>query len=299
MGKEKRQSPSTLLWFIRHKSYVPISEIRRRFLVESEEGSFIQAGARRRAYVGLPQGTAQSLEKLWQQGKIGLELSVEFDADVLIGVYPMIPSKEPMNGHEFGRRPALPRVEPQHLAPEAPQHPPHPLPQAAVATPQSEESAPQPEGSAPQSEGSAPQSRESGSQQSGESAPQSGESASQSGEPGSQQSGESASQSREPAPQSGESASQSGESAPPQYSPQAVETSSHLGGPASQQSGESAPPPYSSQAVETSSLPGESVPQHLESGSGPAENGLEAAGEAPQVPGAELEEEVVSDDRSG
>jgi hypothetical protein len=27
----KRQSPSTLLWFIRHKSYVPISEIRRRF----------------------------------------------------------------------------------------------------------------------------------------------------------------------------------------------------------------------------------------------------------------------------
>jgi hypothetical protein len=104
MGKEKRQSPSTLLWFIRHKSYVPISEIRHRFLVESEEGSFIQAGGHRRAYVGLPAGTAQSLEKLWHQGKIGLELSVEFDADVLIGVYPMNPSKEPMNGHDHGRR---------------------------------------------------------------------------------------------------------------------------------------------------------------------------------------------------
>lgn len=113
MGKEKRQSPSTLLWFIRHKSYVPISEIRRRFLVESEDGSFIQAGNHRRAYVGLPSGTAQSLEKLWQQGKIGFEFSVEFDADVLIGVYPMNPSKEQLNGNYFGHAPVrAPHVEP-------------------------------------------------------------------------------------------------------------------------------------------------------------------------------------------
>ncbi|HLJ67201.1 MAG TPA: hypothetical protein VKX16_07555 [Chloroflexota bacterium] len=106
MGKDKRQSPSTLLWFIRHKSYVPISEIRRRFVVESDEGSFICAGNHRHAYVGLPSGTAQSLEKLWQQGKIGLEFSVEFDADVLIGVYPMNPSKEHLNGngHDHSRR---------------------------------------------------------------------------------------------------------------------------------------------------------------------------------------------------
>lgn len=99
MGKDKRQSPSTLLWFIRHKSYVPISEIRRRFFIDSEEGSFIDVGEQRRAYVGLPSGTAQSLEKLWKQGKIGLEFSVEFDASVLIGVYPMVPSKDPLNGH--------------------------------------------------------------------------------------------------------------------------------------------------------------------------------------------------------
>lgn len=99
MGKEKRQSPSTLLWFIRHKSYVPISEIRRRFFVESDEGCFIDVGNHRKVFVGLPVGTAQSLEKLWQQGKIGLEFSVEFDANVLIGVYPMNPSKEQLNGH--------------------------------------------------------------------------------------------------------------------------------------------------------------------------------------------------------
>jgi hypothetical protein len=106
MGKDKRQSPSTLLWFIRHKSYVPISEIRRRFFIDVEDGCFIEAGSHRRAYVGLPQGTAQSLEKLWQQGKIGLELSSEFDAEVVIGVYPMVPSKEHLNGSMNGHFPA-------------------------------------------------------------------------------------------------------------------------------------------------------------------------------------------------
>ena len=99
MGKDKRQSPSTLLWFIRHKSYVPISEIRRRFVVDEEEGCFIEAGSNRRVFVGLPGGTAQSIQKLWQQGKIGFEFSVEFDADVLIGVYPMVPSRDYLNGH--------------------------------------------------------------------------------------------------------------------------------------------------------------------------------------------------------
>ena len=101
MGKEKRQSPSTLLWFIRHKSYVPISEIRRRFYIDTDDGSFIDVDNYRRVYVGLPIGTAQSIEKLWKQGKIGLEFSVEFDAGVLIGVYPMQPSKEQFNGNNL------------------------------------------------------------------------------------------------------------------------------------------------------------------------------------------------------
>jgi len=111
MGKDKRQSPSTLLWFIRHKSYVPISEIRRRFFIDAEDGCFIEAGSHRRAYVGLPGGTAQSLEKLWQQGKIGLELSAEFDAEVVIGVYPMVPSKEHLNCTLNGHYPTPPPLE--------------------------------------------------------------------------------------------------------------------------------------------------------------------------------------------
>jgi len=98
MVKDKRQSPSTLLWFIRHKSYVPISEIRRRFCTDCEEGTFIETANKRRTFVGLPESTALSVEKLWKQGKVGLELSVEFDAQIIIGVYPLIPSKEHLNG---------------------------------------------------------------------------------------------------------------------------------------------------------------------------------------------------------
>jgi hypothetical protein len=139
MGKEKRQSPSTLLWFIRHKSYVPISEIRRRFLVDSEEGPFIDADNQRRVFVGLPSGTAQSLQKLYQQGKIGLELSAEFDANVLIGVYPMNPSKEDMNGNGYApnRREApferqavaLPQPSTDELGPAQPETEDEPLPE--------------------------------------------------------------------------------------------------------------------------------------------------------------------------
>jgi hypothetical protein len=109
MAKEKRQSPSTLLWFIRHKSYVPISEIRRRFAIDSDDGAFIEGANHHRVYVGLPAGTAQSIEKLWKQGKIGLELSCEFDASVIIGVYPMNPAKEYSNGN--GYHPEAPRRE--------------------------------------------------------------------------------------------------------------------------------------------------------------------------------------------
>lgn len=91
----KKQSPSTLLWFIRRKAYVPLCEIRRRFEIDGEEGAFLDGDEGTRVFVGLPPNTCAALEKLWRQGKIGLELSVEFDCRVLIGVYPMTPVREP------------------------------------------------------------------------------------------------------------------------------------------------------------------------------------------------------------
>jgi len=90
----KKQSPSTLLWFIRRKAYVPLCEIRRRFDIDGEDGSFLDADHGVRVFAGLPSNTSAALEKLWRQGKIGLELSVEFDCNVLIGVYPMTPVRD-------------------------------------------------------------------------------------------------------------------------------------------------------------------------------------------------------------
>ncbi len=90
----KKQSPSTLLWFIRRKAYVPLCEIRRRFDIDGEDGSFLDGDDGNRMFVGLPTNTAAAVEKLWRQGKIGLELSVEFDCSVVIGVYPMVPVRE-------------------------------------------------------------------------------------------------------------------------------------------------------------------------------------------------------------
>jgi hypothetical protein len=98
----KKQSPSTLLWFIRRKSYVPLCEIRRRFELDGEEGAFIDGDQGTRLFVGLPANTASAIEKLWRQNKIGLELSVEFDCRVLIGVYPMSPVRDVEALHAHG-----------------------------------------------------------------------------------------------------------------------------------------------------------------------------------------------------
>ena len=102
----KKQSPSTMLWFIRRKSYVPLCEIRRRFELDGEEGAFIDGDNGARLFVGLPSNTATAIEKLWRQKKIGLELSVEFDCRVIIGVYPISPVRDieiaSQNGHVAG-----------------------------------------------------------------------------------------------------------------------------------------------------------------------------------------------------
>jgi len=41
------------------------------------------------AYVGLPEREATKLQELWQRDEVGVELSVEVRAPVVVGVYPM------------------------------------------------------------------------------------------------------------------------------------------------------------------------------------------------------------------
>ena len=41
------------------------------------------------AYIGLPEREASKLQDLWQRDEVGLELSVEVHAPVVVGIYPM------------------------------------------------------------------------------------------------------------------------------------------------------------------------------------------------------------------
>ena len=41
------------------------------------------------AYVGLPEREASKLQDLWQRDEVGVELSVEVRAPVVVGIYPM------------------------------------------------------------------------------------------------------------------------------------------------------------------------------------------------------------------
>lgn len=60
------------------------------------------------AYVGLPEREAMKVEDLWQREEIGVELSVEVRAPVIVGVYPMriarfvVDQAVGMNGHGNG-----------------------------------------------------------------------------------------------------------------------------------------------------------------------------------------------------
>ncbi|MDQ2636249.1 MAG: hypothetical protein M3Y83_05145 [Actinomycetota bacterium] len=60
------------------------------------------------AYIGLPEREATKLQDLWQRDEVGVELSVEVRAPVVVGVYPMriarfvLDQVNGMNGHANG-----------------------------------------------------------------------------------------------------------------------------------------------------------------------------------------------------
>ena len=71
------------------------------------------------AYIGLPDREASKLQDLWQRDEVGMELSVEVRAPVVVGVYPMriarfvIDHASNGNGHFPGPSGSGPRlVEP-------------------------------------------------------------------------------------------------------------------------------------------------------------------------------------------
>ena len=78
--------------FIKSRAYIPLHEIRRRFLISTEDDDVagIQL-ATGRIYVGLPEREAQMLGELLRGGEVGYELQLDPVSPIVVGVYPMRP----------------------------------------------------------------------------------------------------------------------------------------------------------------------------------------------------------------
>ena len=84
------------------------------------------------AYVGLPEREATKLQDLWQRDEVGVELSVEVRAPVVIGVYPIRIARfvidQATNGNGYHPSPAPPEQAHSEPTRPAPIYQPPPVP---------------------------------------------------------------------------------------------------------------------------------------------------------------------------
>ncbi len=88
MSANKRPSTSSLRRYLTSRPYVAVSDIRRRFGLEPEAMSIVSRNGTT-VFIGLPEREASKLQDLWQRDEVGVELSVEVHAPVVVGIYPM------------------------------------------------------------------------------------------------------------------------------------------------------------------------------------------------------------------
>ena len=89
MSANKRPSTSSLRRFITSRPFVTVAEMRRRFMLDDPDAMSRLERNGQVAWVGLPQREATKLQELWERDEIGMELSVEVQAPVVVGIYPM------------------------------------------------------------------------------------------------------------------------------------------------------------------------------------------------------------------
>lgn len=102
MSTSKRPSTSSLRRFITSRPYVPIAEIRRRFGIDDPDCMCSLVRNAETVFVGLPEREALKLQDLWHRQEIGLEMSVEVHARVVVGIYPMRIARYVMDGNGNG-----------------------------------------------------------------------------------------------------------------------------------------------------------------------------------------------------
>ena len=89
MSASKRPSTSSLRRFITSRPFVTVAELRRRFGLDDPDAMALLRRNGTSAWIGLPDREAAKLQELWDRGELGMELSVEVRAPVIVGVYPM------------------------------------------------------------------------------------------------------------------------------------------------------------------------------------------------------------------
>ena len=98
MSANKRPSTSSLRRFITTRPYVAIAELRRRFGLDDPDAMTRLERDGQIVWIGLPEREATKLQDLWLRDEIGLELSVEVRAPVVVGIYPMRIARYMMDG---------------------------------------------------------------------------------------------------------------------------------------------------------------------------------------------------------
>ena len=78
--------------FIKSRPYVPVHELRRRFLIEGieDEVSPMSTG-QTTVFVGLPEREAGFLGELVKAGEVGCEMLLDPTSPAIVGVFPMRP----------------------------------------------------------------------------------------------------------------------------------------------------------------------------------------------------------------
>jgi hypothetical protein len=78
--------------FIKSRPYVPVHELRRRFLIDGIEDEVSPVATNSgMLYVGLPEREAGFLGELMKAGEVGCELLLDPTSPAVIGVFPMRP----------------------------------------------------------------------------------------------------------------------------------------------------------------------------------------------------------------
>jgi hypothetical protein len=89
MSASKRPSTSSLRRFITSRPYVAVAELRRRFGLDDPDAMTRLERNGTAAWIGLPEREANKLQDLLNRDELGLELSVEVRAPVVVGIYPL------------------------------------------------------------------------------------------------------------------------------------------------------------------------------------------------------------------